>query len=150
MATDPVHDENDLLEYQTEADEPDPEAAAAVPVVVDEPVVTIPTVPQHMTAYTLVVEADDAAGGVAELLPQDPLRVRAQIIVNDEPVILCHSRTQALDSRNTVASVPNPSGAYIPDGIGFPIEITATDRMWIAATSTNPARVSVITERRSS
>lgn len=144
-------DDEQLLEYQTEADDDEfPVIPDPVPVCVKEPVVTVETVPQHVTCYTVVVDTD-VDQGVAELLPLDPLRVRATVIVSDQPVIICHTRPQAQDGSNRVASVPNPNGAYIPASptLSTPVPIHGTQQMWVAGTTTDPARVSVIVERRS-
>lgn len=143
-------DDDQLLEYETEADEELPVIPDPVPVCVKEPVVTVETVPQHVTCYTVVVDTD-VEQGVAELLPQDALRVRATVIVNDQPVVICHTRPQALDGSNRVASVPNPNGAYVPAGptLSTPVVIHGTQQVWLAGTSATPARVSVVVERRS-
>lgn len=142
-------EENELLEYETEAEET-PELVQPIepiPVHVCEPVITVATVPQHVSCTTVIV-ATGADGGVEQILPQDPLRVRAQIIVSDMPVVLCHSRPQAGSTSNQVASVPNPSGAYLPVATS-PVAIQGTQPMYVAATSATPARVTVIAERRS-
>lgn len=136
--------ERELLEYQTETIDEDL-AAAAVPVVVAEPVVTVPTVAQHVDTYTVVVDTDVAK--FAELLPLDPLRLSAQIIASDAAIVLCHSRAQATDTRNQVANVPNPVGAYIPTGVV--VDVPGTQQMFAAATSATAARVTVIVARRS-
>lgn len=143
-----MSDDDELLEYETEH-EPEPEPQA-VPVCLDGPVLTVATVPQHATCYTLVVDADVSPGFV-ELLPADPLRVRAVVLVNDQPVVICDSRTQANASGNQATNVPNPQGAYVPASAtaSTKITLTGTAQMFVAATTTDPARVSVIVERRS-
>lgn len=145
-------DENELLDYETEAAEEEdarPLQIDPVPVHVCDPVVTVETVPQHVNCYTLVIGSESDA--VVELLPQDPLRVRATVIVSDQPVVICHTRPQALAGSNRAADVPNPSGAYIPAGpaLSTPVVIHGTQQVWVAATSVTAARVSVIVERRS-
>lgn len=140
-------DESELLAYESEQDHPvavlpiDP-----VPVRVCDPVITVVTVPQHMTTYTVVVAAGTSTA-VSQLLPLDLFRVRATILVNDQAVVICHSQTQAQDPSNVVAAVPNPSGAYVPAGAN--LVITGSQQMWVAATGATPARVTVISERRS-
>lgn len=141
-------DEAELLEYEAEQDHDTPVIPMTpIPVVVCDPVVTVPTAPQHISTYTVVV-ATGTTAQVAELLPLDLLRVSARIIVSDQAVVVCHSQAQAQDSSNRVASVPNPSGAYLPVSTA-PVPITGTQQMWVAATSATPARVTVISERRS-
>lgn len=138
--------ENEVLEYEGEQDHDELVLPIApIPVVVCEPVVTVPTVPQHVTTYTVVV-ATGTSTAVSQLLPLDLLRVRATILVNDQAVVICHSQTQAQDPSNVVAAVPNPSGAYVPAGSN--VVITGSQQMWVAATSATAARVTVISERR--
>jgi hypothetical protein len=141
-----MDEDSEILEYETEQTEQAFEIQP-IPVCVSEPVVTVATVPQHVSCTTIVV-ATGTDGGVEQILPQDPLRVRAQIIVSDMPVVLCHSRPQAGSSSNQVASVPNPSGAYLPVSVS-PVVIQGTQPMYVAATSATAARVTVIAERRS-
>lgn len=140
--TQPYEDET-LLEYETEA-EPVPDVV--VPVCISEPVVTVETVPQHMQTYTVVV-ASGTNGGIAELLPLDPLRVRATIIVSDNPVVLCHSKTLAQNGANTASNVPTPQGAYVANST-TPLVLTGTSQLFVAATVSSSTRVSVISERR--
>lgn len=144
-------DTSDLLEYETETeDAPEPLAPIdPVPVIVQAPVVTVGTVPQHISAYTVVVDTD--TDRVAELLPLDALRVRATIIVHDQPVVLCHTMAQALSATNRATGVPTPSGAFVQasaDHPAGPIVLHGTQPMWVAATWDQPARISVLVERR--
>lgn len=147
-------EESELLEYETE--QPGPAPLPAVAVYVTEPVVTVPTVAQHLTTFTVVVAtgtsgAIGAGGagmtGVDQLLPEDPLRVRATVWASDNPVVLCHSIQQAADKSNQVASVPNPNGTYLP--VALPVVLSGTAQMFVAATTSTAARVSVVVERRS-
>lgn len=149
-----MSDENEeLLEHQTEADT-DPGHVLhidPVPVVVREPVVTVATVAQHITTETHVVSTADDDKGRVQLLAQDPLRVRATIIVHDQPVVICHSRTAAYARANMEAGTPHPVGAYVqanPDMPAAPIVVEGTQELWVVATWEAPARVSVISERR--
>lgn len=138
--------EDELLEYETGAEEPD---EAAVKVCIEDPVVTVETVSQFLNTFTIVVDSDDAQ--FLELLPYDPLRSRALIIVNDQPVVLCDSRSQANQPGNQVANVPNPVGAFVYASatVSTPVELKTTAQVFVAATTTDPARVSVFVERRS-
>lgn len=151
-----MSDQDELLEYQTEADAGEAADAAAlaadaepIPVCVYDPVVTIGTVSQHATCYTLQVDSDLRTRYV-ELLPEDPLRTRAVIIVNDQPVVICDSRAQAGSPSNQVTGVPDPTGAYIPASaaLSTQLEILSTNQFFVAATTADPARVTVIAERR--
>ena len=149
-----MSNDDELLQYETESDIEDERAVAAaaepVPVRLDEPVVTVPTRAQHATCYTLQLESD--VERYVELLPADPLRSRALVIVNDQPVVICDSRAQAGRADNQAVGTPAPSGAYVPASstLSTQVEIFTTAQMFVAATSASPARVTVITERRSS
>lgn len=140
-----MQEESELLEYETEQED-EPQEISPIPVHVCEPVVTVATVPQHVSTYTVVVAVGDSTNGILQLMPQDPLRVRAVITCNDQAVVICHSLPQAMSTANQAASVPNPSGAYL--AAGQTVTINGTQEMFVAATGT-VARVSVITERRS-
>ena len=149
------NDEDELLEYETEVvDDPEPvQPIDPIPVSVCDPVVTVETVPQHITTYTLVISTATNAQAVQQLLPLDPLRVRATIIVHDNPAVICHSRASANAAANTVTNTPAPSGAYLLASATLPaapIVIHGTQEMWIAATTSSTSRVSVIAERRTS
>lgn len=126
--------DDELLEYETEHDADD---GTPVPVCISEPVVAVPAVPQHTTAYMVTV--DPAGDRWAELLSLDPLRARAVVVVSGEPVLLCHSLTMAQRGQ----------GAPLP--VGVPVELTAIAPVWVAATETaaGPAFVGVVAERRS-
>jgi hypothetical protein len=138
-----MHDDSELLEYETETQEPTG-PITPIPVEICEPVVTVPTVAQHVTAYTLVLTATTP---YTELMTQDPLRVRARIFTITNGVVICHSLQQAQDPANTGdANFTAPNGALIASGVSFMIE--GTQRMWVS-TSKFPTRVGVIIERRS-
>lgn len=143
--------DNEMLEYETEVEQPEPLGEIApIPVQVCESVLTVPTIPQHANTYTIVLSTATNNGygsGVDILLVQDPLRVKATVMTIDQPVVVSHSQTQANSSSNQAATVPNPSGAYLP--ITTPLVIATTQEMFVAATSATPTRISVIVERRS-
>jgi hypothetical protein len=67
------------------------------------------------------------------------------VTINNAANVAAIYRAQiiATPAANTVAS---PNGAYQPARI--PREIRTTRRMWVAAVTANPTRISVITERR--
>lgn len=86
------------------------------------------------------------AGGIRQLLPQDPGRYRATIMSIDQDVVLCNSKDQASNPDNLVANVPQPQGTYWFKGI--PIVIESKGLCWVANTSAASAtRVSVVIER---
>lgn len=145
-------DDDDLLEYETEDDTP-VEAVAPVPVHVCGPVVTVETVPQHMTASTFLLNSAVEGQALVQILPQDPLRVRAVVIVHDQPVVICHSRSAANAVANTVAGTPAPSGGYVqadPTTPSAPIDFYGVQEVWAAATYGETARVTVFAYRRTS
>jgi hypothetical protein len=150
-------EDDELLEYEAERDDDENgvpvQQIAPVPVHVCEPVVTVETVPQHMTASTFVVSTTNADQAIQQILPQDPLRVRAVVIVHDQPVIICHSRSSANASANTASGTPQPSGGYVqadPTTPSPPIPFYGVQEVWAAATYGEPARVTVFSYRRSS
>lgn len=141
-------EENELLEYETEAEET-PELVMPIepiPVRVCEPVVTIETVPQHISTRTILLTA---AQPVQEVLPHDPLRVCAWLLPKvDNNVVLCHSYQQAQDPANQDPTLANPSGAIISAALTAPVRVSGTQRMWLVA-NTFPTHFGVIVERRS-
>ena len=144
--------EDEMLEYETEQDETPLPPIPPVPVYACEPVVTVETVPQHMSAYTFVMSTTNADQAVQQILPQDPLRVQALIIVHDQPVVICHSKNSAAAAANTAAGTLAPSGAYVsadPTTPSAPIPIPGVQEVWAAATYGEPARISVFAYRRS-
>src|SRR4051812_44129767 len=108
----PYEPGDELLEYETEQDDPGPvQPVEPVPVHVCAPVVTVATVPQHLTALSRVLTA---AQPFVQLLAQDPLRVRATVLVSGaNKVVLCHSLGQAQDPNNLDNTLANPDGAVI-------------------------------------
>jgi hypothetical protein len=147
------YNEEEMLAYEVEDDETEQAVMpiAPVPVRVCEPVVTVETVPQHMSAYTFVMSTSHADTAIRQILPQDPLRVRAVIIVHDQPVILCHSQVSAAAPANVVTNTPEPSGAYVFAGTNLPsrpIPIYGVQEVWAAATIAESARVTVLAYRR--
>ncbi len=104
-----------------------------------------------MSAYTFVLSTAHADTAVRQILPQDPLRVRAVIIVHDQPVIFCHSQASASQPANVVTNTPEPSGAYVFAATNLPsrpIPIYGVQELWAAATIGESARVTVFAYRR--
>lgn len=136
-----------LLDYETEQDsDPGPLFPTPVPVHVCEPVVTVPTVPQHVTCRTVVLTADQP---VQQILAQDPLRVRAWLLPKiDNNVVLCHSVSQAQDPNNADPTLANPNGAVVMASLTAPVPVAGTQAMWLAG-NTFPTHVGLIIERRS-
>lgn len=149
------YEEDEMLAYEAE-DDTDPEPVmpiSPVPVSVCGPVVTVETVSQHMSASTFVMSTTAPDQAVQQILPQDPLRVRAWVIVHDQPVVICHSRGSAMAAANTAAGTLAPSGAYVqadPTTPSTPIPIDGVQEVWAAATYGEPARISVFAYRRTS
>ncbi len=148
------YNDDEMLAYEVEQDDDGIPVMpiAPVPVSVCEPVVTVETVPQHMSAYTFVLSTTNADQSIVQILPQDPLRVIAEIIVHDQPVVICHSRGSAQAAVNTTAGTPAPSGAYVqadPTTPSAPIPIYGVQEVWAAATYGQAARISVFAYRRS-
>jgi hypothetical protein len=137
MSTEP----GELLEYQTQQE---PAYPPLVPEVrIAEPVVTVAAVAQHITCRTYIL---DTGTPYMQILPQDPLRVRARLVISQNGVVICHSLVQAQDPANTGdINFTAPNGAYVQASNQF--EIASTEPLWIS-TSKYPAKVAVISERR--
>lgn len=139
--------DDELLEYETEAEEEDarPLPIDPVPVKISEPVVTVETVPQHVSMFTLTLTAETP---MLPLLPLDPLRVSAQVLRVDNHFILCHSLQQAMDPLNITPAATDANGALVTATFNAPVPVRGTQAVWVA-TRVFPTRVGVIVERRS-
>jgi hypothetical protein len=144
--TTPYEPGEELLAYQTEqADPPEPaQPIEPVPVHVSEPVVTVATVPQHVTCRTITLTSSQP---YAQLLPQDPLRTRASILRGDNHFVICHSAIQAQDPVNTTPASTSTNGAYVTATASAPVVVTGTQALWVA-TNVFPTTVGLIVERR--
>lgn len=105
--------------------------------------------PEHFNLSTVIVALNTVGYNNFEpVLMEDPLRKDASILSVDNPVVLCHSVAQAMNAANQVAGVPYPQGSYLPAGTS--LTLTGKGRMWVAATSASPSRLSVFVNRRGS
>jgi len=106
--------------------------------------------PEHFVAVTFQLSApvaNNQNANIANILEQDPQRKEAEVYVNDNPIVLCHTYRQTQDPANQVATVPFPNGAYLPAGAS--ITIKGSGPMWAVATTVATAtRVAVIINRR--
>lgn len=139
-------EDNELLDYQTEqGDEPQHvQPIEPVPVHVCEPVVTIETVPQHVSCYTITLTQDMP---YAQVLPLDVLRVRASLLRCDNHFVLCHSLGQAQDANNSTTGSTVTNGALITATFNAPVPVSGVQEMWVA-TNVFPTNIGVIVERR--
>jgi hypothetical protein len=138
-----------ITEHETETADPVPmPPAPPIAVVAADVVPTSEVMPQHTTCYTVIVSPDDETEGptFAELLPLDPLRVRATLSVTNSGVVLCHSRTQAQDPINQDAMAVGANGARL--AANTTLTLIGTNQLWVAAAGTTYARAAVIVERR--
>lgn len=103
--------DSEILEYEVEQTEP--AALSTVPVCVKEPVTTVETVPQHAATSTIVLTSGQP---IAQLLPQDPLRLHAEIFPIDNQIIICHSWPQASDAIDVTADPATPNGLLVLPG----------------------------------
>lgn len=142
----PHEPSDELLDYEAEQDdEPGPLFPEPVPIRACEPVITVPTVPQHVTFQTIVLTADEP---VQRILDRDPLRVRALLMLADaNDVVLSHTIQQAQSAQNVAANLPTPAGAIVPHGLATPVELTGTQSVWASA-ATYPTRIGLVVERR--
>jgi len=106
-----------------------------------------PLAASHGAFATVVV--DTGVNPVRRLLPRDPQRTEAIVIVADEPVVLAQSKEMAENPANanqgTAADGNPPVGAYLP--ASWVVRISHRDAVWVAATSSTPGRVSAIISR---
>jgi hypothetical protein len=110
------------------------------------PLSTLPVADQGTDAGTFKTVVLSAANPYKMALPEDNTRRVARIIAIDNPVVLCHSESQAQDPANEVTDVPAPNGGYIPTGIVVPV--TCHSVVFVAATTTaSESRVFVSIER---
>ena len=115
----------------------------AVRVRVTNPVATTTAATQFGAYETFVV----AAGTTEQLLPRDPLRQYAYILPVDEPIVIGTTLEQVQGANNVGATVPNPSGGYIPAGTSTP-PIRHSEPVYCVNTSpTTATRVTVLAER---
>lgn len=86
-----------------------------------------------------------ASEPVQEILPKSEKRICAYVQAIDNDIVLATSLAQGQSRTNTAASVPSPSGYYLPKANTVPIELYGNDLIYAAATVTNSnSRVSVM------
>jgi hypothetical protein len=110
------------------------------------PLSTLPVANQGTDAGTFKTVVLSAANTYKMALPEDNTRRVARIIAIDNPVVLCHSESQAQDPSNEVTDTPQPNGGYIPTGVA--VAVTCHSVVFVAATTTaSESRVFVSIER---
>lgn len=140
-----AHGEADLMARPHGGDTHQPAAHPASPLSVPVHVAGQPFSGGHQGShFTMVLST--GTNPVDQILGRDYDRVSAQLLSVDEDIVIAQSRELAESANNQVASVPTPSGAYIPKGLW--VSIGHCDQVWAAATSATPTRVSVIVSRR--
>lgn len=146
MPEQPEH-EDVLLDYETEADEAPAGVAEPIATKVCEPVVTVPTVAQHLTCSTVVLTSD---APYVQLLPLDPLRLRAQILLKgSKDIVICHSLAQAQDLANQASPLARPNGTIVSSGFTTPVSIETTQPVWaVGDASAGNILLGLIVERR--
>ena len=116
---------------------------AALKVFVTNPVATT-TGAAEFGAYSTVVVPP---ASTAQLLPHDPLRQFAYLTPIDEPIVIGVTLEQVQGANNMGATVPNPSGGYLPALATTP-PIRHSDPVYCVNTSpTTATRVTVLIER---
>lgn len=114
----------------------------AVRVHVTNPVATTTADVQFGTYETIVLPGS----GNLQILPRDPLRQYAYIVSIDQDVVLTTTLEAAQASVNQVASVPFPSGAYLPK-LSWTPAIRHNDPVYAANTSATVTRITILVER---
>ena len=136
-----VQDDSPLVELNNSG--PDAPEYNTIPVSVTNPVATTTAATEFGSYATIVLPAN----GNGKVLPQDSLREYAYIIAIDADVVLSTVREEAQSPNNQAASVPVPSGGYVPKGIWTP-PIRHNEAVYAANTSTSAQnRVTVLVER---
>ena len=115
----------------------------AVRVHVTNPVATTTGATQYGSYQTIVVPP----ATVEQLLPHDPLRQYAYITPIDEPIVIGTTLEQVQGANNVGATVPNPSGGYVPALATTP-PIRHNEPVYCVNTSpTTATRITVLVER---
>lgn len=107
---------------------------------------TVEHEPEHFVCETFVLHSTDNPPYANISL--DLARKGITILPIDNPVVVCHSQSQAKAPDNQTANVPFPQGAYVP--AGTPLSVNGTGPLWITATVAGATRVSVVQTRRGS
>ena len=103
---------------------------------------TIPTRKQKRTVFNTVVLT--AGEPVQEILPKSEKRICAYVQAIDNDIVLASSLAQGQSRTNTAASVPSPSGSYLPKANTAPLRLDGNDLIYAAATTTGTnSRVAV-------
>lgn len=90
---------------------------------------------------TLVLQPNQAR----QLMPQDPARQSAVILAVDADIVICDTKDLASSPDNQLASLPYPTGFYLPKGVPLPTRNRGL--LWAVNTSSTVAnRVSVLAE----
>lgn len=106
-----------------------------------------PPAARYRTMFeTYVLTAGDP---VMCILPEDSSRYCALVQAIDNDIVLGPSAGVAGSAVNTVASVPNPNGAYVPKANTAPVRLEGGNAVFAGVTTTATAsRVSVIATYR--
>lgn len=83
-----------------------------------------------------------AANPIQNLVNHEPNRCKLQLIVPDNPVVVCDSYGQACDQANQTAGLLNPNGGLLPVS-AYAYELPTTDLLYVTAAA-YPARVTVL------
>jgi hypothetical protein len=98
--------------------------------------------PEHFVFSTFTLIPGQTIN--SEVLMLDPMRKGASLLAIDAAIVLCHSATQAASAANQVAGLPDPDGAYVPQGVS--VALSGTGPAWFAGPTAT--RVSLIINRR--
>lgn len=89
---------------------------------------------QRRTVFnTVVLTANEP---VQEILPKSENRYCAYVQAIDNDIVLASNLAQGQAKVNTAASVPSPSGAYLPKANTAPLKLDGNDLIYAAATTT--------------
>jgi len=100
----------------------------------------------HTSFETYVLTVNDPAQCI---LPENGKRISALVQPIDNDIVLGPSKAVVASPANTVASVPQPNGAYIPHTNTQPYEVKGSNVVFAGITTTaSSSRVTVIATYR--
>jgi hypothetical protein len=101
----------------------------------------VPPTQRRRATFTTVVITTDEPGRL--ILSQNEYRVCAWVQPIDASIVLGSTIAEVSAPQNTVASVPSPSGAYIPVTNTSPYQVDTTDAVYAGLTTNDTNRVAV-------
>ena len=95
---------------------------------------------RRMVFHTVVLTSKEPG---RLILAQNEYRVAALVQPIDAAIVLGESIAQVSAAQNMVASVPSPSGAYVPSSNTSPYPVDTTDAVYAGLTTSSDNRISI-------